>query len=309
MHLLDGYPSVDETMERDDAPHYHGHGLLAVRGRVYQFLSALDRSADRPRHWVTAKLIYREAGEQFWRNQDGSHPVTWENWREQSRDRLAFFHEPDGCFCLLAILQMGQDYRANRDGYIYGYGPNGNVDGLMNQLMLFRAPIEKMLDRSSYLFFSGFSEDGTPRWDQDIAGRTPVHTFPQGWVNRTNLFPGDLVVETWLPSIVYNEPLGIYMMASAGIGCSEDGMEFGKASYLGFWISATPWGPWHQIHEDKSWSPAGDLEARAYSPQISPKWIAPDGKSLWMAWTDLKGILGSVKAKRMTLAGRNEQAY
>ena len=28
--------------------------------------------------------------------------------------------------------------------------------------------------------------------------------------------------------------------------------------------------------------------ARAYQPQISPKWIAEDGKSFWLVWTDFQ---------------------
>ena len=36
--------------------------------------------------------------------------------------------------------------------------------------------------------------------------------------------------------------------------------------------------------------PGDDPASRAYSPQIAPKWIAPDGKSFWLVWADLKGI-------------------
>jgi hypothetical protein len=147
---------------------------------------------------------------------------------------------------------------------------------------------------------------------KDIEARAVVHTFPRGWVNHTNLFPGDLVVESWLPSVVYNEPLGLYLMASAGIGCAPDGTEFGKASYLGFWVSVTPWGPWRQIHEEREWTPDRDPEARAYAPQIVPKWIAPDGKSFWLVWADLKGMLKFSKDEplldaQMSKAGTPEQ--
>jgi hypothetical protein len=287
---VESYPNVAESDEPETAPHYHGYGLLAVHGRIYQFLSALDQAKDRPRRWTAAKLIQSDDGGRSWRNSDGTRPVKWETWEEQSRRSLAFFKEPDGCFSLLSILQMGQDYRANRDGYIYVYGPNGNSDGLMNQLVMFRVPIEHILDRSAYEFFAGFQDNGAPRWAGDLGKRKPVHRFPRGWVNRTSLFPGDIVVETWLPSVVYNEPLGLYMMAGAGTGCAPDGTEFGKPGYLGFWVSATPWGPWRQIHEETAWTPGGDTAVRAYSPQIAPKWIAPDGKSFWMAWADLKGI-------------------
>lgn len=287
---VDGYPELIRGARPEDASHYYGHGLLAVGGRIYQFLSTLDQAEDRPRHWTGAKLIYSDDGGRIWRNQDGSTPVVWEDWKEQSRESFAFFNEPDGCFSLLSILQMGQDYSANRDGYVYVYGPNGSVDGLMNELVMFRVAVGKVLDRASYEFFGGLQPDGMARWSRDIATRKPVHKFPAGWVNYTNLFPGDLVVESWLPSVVYNPALNLYMMSSAGIGCAPDGTEFGKPSYLGLWVAQTPWGPWRQIHEDTAWTPAGDPAARAYAPQISPKWIEPDGKSFWLVWPDLRGI-------------------
>ncbi|MBU0556360.1 MAG: DUF4185 domain-containing protein [Alphaproteobacteria bacterium] len=288
--IVEGFPAVEQSEEPEDAPHYHGHGLLAVRGRVYQFLIALDQAQERPRHWTTAKLIYSDDGGRSWRNQDGSAPVRWESWDEQESDKFAFFNEPGGCFSLLTILQMGQDYRANRDGYIYVYGTNGNVDGQMNELVLFRVGIDDILDRRAYRFFAGLQPDGSPLWSETLDDRRPVHVFPRGWVNSTNLFPGDLVVETWLPSIVYNQALDVFMMVSSGNGCADDGTEFGKPSYLGFWISKTPWGPWRQIHEERAWTPGGDPLARAYSPQIGPQWISADGKSFWLVWSDLKGI-------------------
>ncbi|WP_197279314.1 DUF4185 domain-containing protein [Novosphingobium sp. AAP1] len=285
-----GYPAVDHVAGPEDVPHYHGHGLLAVHGRIYQSLGALDRAQGRLRHWNAAKLIYSDDGGRIWRNQDGSTPVRDENWAEQSRSRLAFYDEPDGCFSLLSFLQMGQDYRANRDGYIYVYSPNGNTEGLMNQLMMFRVPIAQMLERTAYEFYAGRTAEGAPVWRPEIEARQPVHIFPEGWVNRTSLFEGDIVVETWLPSVVWNEPLGVYMMVSAGTGCASDGTEFAQPGYLGFWVSDTPWGPWRRVHEDRAWAPGGNTDGRPYSPQIAPQWLAPDGKSLWLVWADLQGI-------------------
>jgi hypothetical protein len=287
---VSGYPDSSDVALPETAPRYFGHGVLAVQGRLYQFLSTLDRATQRPRHWVGAKLIYSLDNGRTWCNQDGTSPVIWEGWDAQSRERLMFFQEPHGSFSLLSILQMGRDYSANRDGYIYVYGLNGNVDGRMNELVMFRVPTAQLLNRSAYEYFGGRLGTGGARWVKDIEARAIVHTFPRGWVNRTNLFPDDLVVESWLPSVVYNEPLGLYMMTSAGIGCAPDGTEFGKPSYLGFWVSATPWGPWRQIHEETSWTPGGDLAACAYAPQIAPKWIAADGKSLWLVWADLQGL-------------------
>lgn len=287
---LAGYPIVDRAAHPEGAPHYYGHGVIAIGQNIYQALATLDHAEDRPRRWTGAKLIHSPDGGATWRNGDGLSPVVWEDWSAQSRERFPFFNEPDGCFSLLAFLQQGGASGADRDGYVYAYGLNGSVDGLMNQLMLFRVERDRLLDRNAYRFFAGRTRGGGAQWSADIASRQPIHSFPLGWVNSANLFPGDLVVESWLPSVVWNAPLGLYMMASAGIGCAPDGTAFGKPSYLGLWVADHPWGPWRQIHEDKAWLPDGDSAARAYAPQIAPGWLAPDGRSFWLVWADLAGL-------------------
>lgn len=301
-----GYPELDKMTRPEEAPSYYGHGTLAVRDRIYQFLSTLDTAVDRPRHWIGAKLIYSPDKGVTWYNQDGSSPVIWEDWEQQS-ERLVFIQEPQGCFSLCSILQMGRNYSANRDGYIYVYAPNGSVDGQMNELVMFRVPIGRMLDRKAYEYFGGYRGSGGARWVKDIDAREVMHTFPRGWVNYTNLFPGDLVVESWSPSVVYNEPLDLYLMTSSGIGVAPDGTEFGKPSYLGFWVSSTPWGPWEQIYEETAWKPGNDTDARAYAPQIAPKWIAEDGRSFWLLWADLQGM-GSFTRDRSVLAESLQRA-
>lgn len=290
---VDGYPEFENFTRPKDAPEYYSHGVLAVQGRIYQFLSTLERESDTPRHWTGAKLIYSADQGRTWCNFDQTSPVTWENWDEQSHKKFPFFREPDGCFSLLSFLQMGRGYSANRDGFVYGYGLNGSVDGRMNELVLFRAPIAQLLNRGAYEFFAGRRADGGARWTPDIEQRAVVHTFARGWVNSVNrldLSPGDLVLESWLPSVVYHETWKLYLMVSAGVGPAPDGTSPGKPSYLGFWTAPTPWGPWRQIHEDTAWTPGGEAAAFAYCPQIVPRSLSADGKSCWIVWGDLQGM-------------------
>jgi hypothetical protein len=103
---------------------------------------------------------------------------------------------------------------------------------------------------------------------------TIVHAFPRGWVPP--VFP--------LASVVYNAALGIYIMANSN-STGGDAVAH-KPSYLGIWIALHPRGPWTQVHEETAWTPAGHPKARAGWPQIAPKWIAEDGKSFWLVWTD-----------------------
>jgi hypothetical protein len=276
-----GYPELLNVWHSQNIARYYAFGTLAVDSSIYQFLCMSAGPLDGGSHgWVGAKLIYSPDNGRSWRNQDGSTPVVWERWEDRSHRNMVFFREPQNAFSLLAILQMGRNYEANRDGYVYVYAPNGITDGTMNQLVMFRVPKNQLLNRHAYEYFAGLSATGDATWCHEIEARAIVHTFPRGWVNRPS------PVECWLPSVVYNAALDVYLMANWGCGTAEDGSVFSKPSYLGLWISSKPWGPWRQIHEETAWTPADDLAARCYAPQIAPKWIAADGRSFWLVWTD-----------------------
>ena len=287
---LPDYPMLGKPKQKTKDPRYYGFGTLALDGHLYQFMSTWNRAfrpheLDKPDAtnllcFNGVKLIYSPDGGRSWHNQDGSTPVAWEDWSKRSRETMTFFEEHQGAFSLLSVLQMGKNYGQNRDGFVYIYAPNGNTDGTMNELVMFRVRKNSILDRTSYEYFNGLSAGGAAKWSKDINARAVVHTFPRGWVN-TLVHPF-----AWHPSVVYNAPLGLYMMANWGMGTAPDGLWFGRPSYLGFWIAKEPWGPWTQVHEESAWLPAGDKTARAYEPQISPKWIAADGKSFWLVWTD-----------------------
>lgn len=278
-----GYPELIPTMGAEinpNLPGYYNFGTLALERRIYQFLSTNDRP---PFRFVGAKLIYSPDNGRTWCNQNGSTPVVWEFRERRSRENMVFFNEPQDAFSLLSILQMGRNYEANRDGYVYVYAPNGNTEGTMNQLVMFRVPKARILNRGAYEYFAGLRTDGSATWAKDINARGIVHTFPSGWVNKT-VHPW-----AWIPSVTYNAPLSLYMMANWATSPAADGYWFGKPSYLGFWASPNPWGQWEQIHEESAWMPDNDPAARAYSPQIAPKWIAEDGKSFWLVWSDYQG--------------------
>lgn len=295
-HVFDsvrGYPALEHVAD-DNSRHlglysrYYGFAIIALDGFLFQFLSTpkvpfgpVDNA------FIGAKLIYSPDDGETWLNQDGS-PVGWETWEERSPANLVFFHEPGDCFSLCSLLQMGKGYEDNTDGYVYLYAPNGNVDGSMNQLVMLRVDRTKILERSAYQYFVSVGTNGTANWSGSIEDRGVVYEFPRGWVNW-NVGPGHSGHPyAWQPSVVYNKPLGVYMMANWGIGVGGDGDWFGKPSYLGFWTAPQPWGPWTQVYEEREWKPGGDKTARAYQPYIAPKWIAPDGTSFWLVWTDFR---------------------
>ncbi len=274
---LPGYPQLD------GGSGFYNFGILALGGRIYSFLSHMAKT---PQHeyalaFAGARLIYSPDYGKTWQNHDGS-PCTWENVKEPGQDHRLFFNEPDDSFSLLTVLQMGRDYEQNSDGYVYIYAPNGNEPDSMPQLVLCRAPRDRLLERGAYEFHVATGDDGSARWSPNVRDRRPVCTFPDGWVNR-HLHP-----YAWHPSVVYNKPMGVYMMANWGIGVDEKGNWFGKPSYLGFWIAPQPWGPWTQVHEDTEWLAGGDQAERNYQPQIAPKWIAADGRSFWLVFTNFQ---------------------
>jgi hypothetical protein len=273
---LPGYPDLPFAVNR-----YYGFGILAFDRQIYHFLSTPIRRLTEPEPlFVGAKLIYSDDDGATWRNQDGSSPVRWEDWKERSKENMIFFQEPNNAFSLLSVLQMGKNYENNQDGFIYIYSPNGTTDGTMNQLVLARVPKQGICRRKSYEFFAGPDGSGRPKWSGDIQKRKPVHEFPRGWVNRY------LNPYAWQPSVVYFASAGQYLMANWGMGTDSGGRWFTKPSYLGFWTAPKPWGPWTQVHEEQSWTPEGEQGSRAYQPQIAPKWIAADGESFWLVWTD-----------------------
>ncbi|MBL8271066.1 twin-arginine translocation signal domain-containing protein [Steroidobacter sp.] len=300
-HDLAGYPMLARPTQRQNDTRYYNFGTLALDGYFFQFMSTFNRpfrpneeeEPDRNNliRFNGAKLIYSPDSGRTWHNQNGSTPVVWEDWNQRSREALVFFEEDQEAFSLLTILQMGRNYEHNRDGYIYVYAPNGNTEGTMNELVMFRVLKGKLLERSSYEYFVGRTAKGGAIWSKDIMARATVHTFPRGWVNSL-VHP-----YAWHPSVVYNAPLGLYLMANWGMGAGLDGMWFSRPSYLGFWIAANPWGPWTQVHEETSWLPAGEPNARAYQPQIAPKWISDDGRSFWIVWTDFQ--VTDEKARRL----------
>ena len=282
---LPGYPDLVTTPGTSDSNRYYNFGILALDGRIYQFLSTPNHPFGEPGpRFVGAKLIYSPDNGKTWRNQDGSTPVRWEHWEQRSRENMLFFYEPNDAFSLLTVLQMGRNYEHNRDGFVYLYAPNGNTEGTMNQLAMSRVPKDRILDRGVYEFFVARGSDGGAEWSEEIEDRGVVHTFPSGWVNKT-VHPW-----SWQPSLVYYSSTGQYLMANWGTGCSAEGEWFGKPSYLGFWTAPEPWGPWTQIHEEQEWTPEGDPNACAYEPHIAPKWISDDGRSFWLVWSDFQEV-------------------
>jgi hypothetical protein len=289
---LPGFPHMPFRFRESEYASFWGGSCLSVDGRIYHFLCTSNRPYLLPSgefapnfFMESSKLIYSPDSGRTWCNQDGSSPVVWDNWVDVSAENMAFYKvRPEGAFAMPTFLQMGRDYGLNRDGYVYVYSSNGGEDGSANQLVMFRVPKDRIVDRSAYEFFAGMTADGTASWTRDITRRAPVHTFPLGWVSGKML---GAAPNSWWTAAAYNQALDLYMLVAQGTSQGVTGGWFGKPNYLGVWVSHTPWGPFEQVHEEEAWLPENDPHCRAFAPQIPPKWIAPDGKSFWLVWSDM----------------------
>ena len=100
---------------------------------------------------------------------------------------------------------------------------------------------------------------------------------------------------SWLPSVVWNKGLGLYIMVNGGTYAGH-GMTSSDEDYynswmhtrtgsLGFWYSENPYGPWHEFYYTDYWT-VDDPGNLTYQPKLSPKWISEDGKEMVLIWSD-----------------------
>jgi hypothetical protein len=293
---IPGYPEIPMSrLIEDKSPYYgdliFGASALAVDGCIYQFLATgrawnpLAHPNERGSHFVDGmKLIYSPDNGETWHNQDGSTPVVLETRKQHSLDTLMWFEEPTGVM-FGPFVQMGQDYRDNRDGYVYLSAPNGRTASTQNQLVMCRVPKVRICVREAYEFFAGLRPNGEAVWAENVEDRGIVHTFPEGWSTH----PVELSA-AWNPDITYNAPLGIYMMHATHDLGRKGGW---GAPYLGIWIAANPWGPWQQIYEEEYFTVLGNPESIPFGIGVVPKWTSQDGESYWVSFAELTNIAGT----------------
>ena len=147
-----------------------------------------------------------------------------------------------------------------------------------------------MFGSSEWQFFTKYDERNQPQWSDNIEERGYVHKYPAksakghyfGWYS-------------WLPSVVWNEGLGLYIMVNggtyAGLGMTNSDEDYydnwmhTETGSLGFWYSENPYGPWEQFYYTDYWI-VDDEKNRTYQPKLSPKWISEDGTKMTLIWSD-----------------------
>ncbi len=295
--------------QRQDIPNYmdyssgkgswFGYGIVSVDGAIYSAVSKtpgtswsgpflgikLLKSSDNGDSWYR---VDRQGNELFLQAKDSMRYVVNET-EMFSLNEFGLPHKEQLAypFSFFDFVQNGKDNSAAKDEYIYIYSPEG---AHTHKLILARVPKDKLGIRSEWQYFTKYDENNQPQWSGDISRRGSVYEYPEksskghffGWYS-------------WLPSVVWNEGLGLYIMVNggtyAGHGLTNsdedyyDGWMHTETGSLGFWYSEKPYGPWKQFFYTDYWI-VDDEKNRTYQPKLSPKWISEDGKEMTLIWSD-----------------------
>jgi hypothetical protein len=290
-----GYP---EYFGGNDYPGWFGYGVVAIDNTIYSMVSKTPginwsgpfrgvkmlKSSDNGETWYrvnkNGKLRFIEPSDSARNLLTPDEMFFMEEFGKKQHGQMAY------PFSWVSFVQNGKAGSASRDGYIYIYAPESSN---ANELLLARARNEEFERRSNWEYFRNW--DGTtPVWTNDIEQRGVVHVFPEK--NSNNEYFGWY---SWLPSVVWNEGIGLYIMVNGGTyggrGMTNsqkdyyDGWMHTKTGSLGFWYSENPYGPWEQFYYTDYWI-VDNEKNRTYQPKLSPKWISEDGLKMTLVWSD-----------------------
>jgi hypothetical protein len=165
-----------------------------------------------------------------------------------------------------ASLQFGQDYSGAWDPAHVYYYYQGDVNVDPGHLYVRRTLVSQLTANpattSGYFeYFSGLDSNGAPIWSTTAANAASIFydaNVPYGvWANQ---------------SVVYNAPLGRYLLAAS------HGDYTGQ---IGFFESQSPWGPWSTVAYYSDWGGFNETAGEANGLSFPSKWISSDGKTLW----------------------------
>ena len=265
----------------------YAYGILAVDSTIYIWLwkSESDTWYHRP---IANRLLYTKDFGRTIHRWDGTLE-THQTYRQTDSAAFFFYREDPRpkagkeayAFNWIAFLQHGKANTAARDEYVYMYAPEQDNP---RHLAMARVHKDHILKKSAYEYFTGIIND-IPTWTRDICKRGFTIQYPEAATGEEWMWA------SWLPSVVYNAGLGLYIMTSYGIRDPNrkywDGWcnQCPLPGSIGFWYSEMPWGPWEQFYYEDLFYP-DDTGNRTYGMKLSPKWISEDGKRMVLIWSD-----------------------
>ena len=297
-----------EGFSRTDIPNYpqfvsgtgswFGYGIVSVDSVIYSVVSKTPANRWSGPFRGIKLLKSTDNGNTWYRvNRYGKERRIgpWDDSRNEVNADEMFFLEEFGLhhqkreaypFSYVDFVKQGKDNSASKDNYLYVYSPEG---AHAHKLLLARVLKDKLGIRSAWEYFQKY-DNNLPTWTSDISKRGYVHVFP-GKSHDGNYFGW----YSWLPSVVWNEGLGLYIMVNGGTYAGREMTSSDKDYYdawmhtqtgsLGFWYSENPYGPWHEFYYTDYWT-VDDPKNRTYQPKLSPKWISDDGRKMVLIWSD-----------------------
>ena len=291
---IPGYPQFTY-----DLGGWFGYGILSARENLYAMVSKTPGENWSGPFRGIKMLKSSDSGKSWYRVNSQGEERYLDPWDDTAREDIShnemFFMEESGKFeheamaypfSFCSFVQNGQANSAAQDDFIYIYSPEGAQS---NQLLLARVKQNEIENKASWEYFTAW--DGIePLWTDNLDKRGVIHEFPEK--NEKGEYFGWY---SWLPSVVWNEGLGLYIMVNggtyAGHGLTSSGIDYysgwmhTKTGSLGFWYAEKPYGPWNQFLYTDYWI-VDDEKNRTYQPKLSPKWISEDGTKMVLIWSD-----------------------
>lgn len=217
------------------------NGIISIGGVLYMIVEEQDK-------WNRAKIGRSTDFGKTWTFNGG-------NFINSGWD----FAEPGGAFSSACFLQFGKDYGGSRDNFVYGYSEKIVPDVIQPDIVMFRVPKDKIMNRSAYEFFAGLDAKGNPQWTLDINQMKPVFSDPNG--------------VSWGMQAVYHPILKRYLLT----------VQRDSTGAWGIFDAPEPWGPWTTVAYYDTWIDTSIKFLFAFNQ----KWISVDGKTMYMAFSGL----------------------
>jgi len=137
----------------------------------------------------------------------------------------------DSPFRVLMFINMGKNYQANTDGYVYVMGTPLELENTFTtqqSVYLARVPVGAIANYSNYQYLSAVSGSGAPTWSASQASAVAL-------AELSTLATG---------SAMYHEGTGEYLFLT-GVSTGPGGAD----PHGTLFAAPRPWGPWQKVGE------------------------------------------------------------
>lgn len=208
------------------------------------------------------------------------------------------------------FIGAGKGQAAAPDGYIYVHFPAASEpdtaywDG-NDYILLGRVPMDQILVRSAYEFYTGLTPAGVATWKTSSASAAKVFEFKH-MTGQDHTFYSPQLKRYILPNYGFMDP-------KTGLPAGWHGLYTLKkeppASQLALLEAPHPWGPWSIFYLEQPWAVQG--MPGGYCPDFPAAFASEDGLSLRMtssACCSHTGYSYHSTAVELTLGGDDQRS-